>query len=452
MSTYLLALSVNSALAGDPAADQAAFPYPIETRTLANGLTAHVVPMPSPGVAAVYVWMTVGSRDEIDAGRTGFAHFFEHLFFYGTPTLGGKDREQVLVRLGADENAYTWNDETVYHAVIAADRVDEYLAIQADGFMHLTLTDADVRREAGAVYGEYRKGSSSPDQKLYETLWDTAFDVHTYGHDTIGWEADIQAMPTAYEYAMAFHSKLYRPENARVLVVGDVKPDVVFAEIEKDFAPWQKGTEARPVIPVEPPQKGLRTANVDWPSPTGAKLALGWKVPGNVPSDGDNAALALLAEMLFADTGALHKRLVTDDKLVYEVSGSGNWFVDPGLFMANATLKETADLARVRDAIKEEAVKFGAFSDAALLDRTRERMRNLKLLEIDDPDETANALGFLMRRGGTDAWNTWDASLRKVTPADVARVCQQYLVDDGLTVITLTPPPEPAVVPAGSGQ
>lgn len=449
MSIQTVAFFASYALAADPAVTEPAFPYPIETRTLENGLTAHVVPMPSPGVAAVYVWMTVGSRDEIDAGRTGFAHFFEHLFFYGTPTLGGKEREQVLVRLGADENAYTWNDETVYHAVIAADRVGEYLAIQADVFQHLTLTDADVRRESGAVYGEWRKGSSNPDQKVSETLWDLAFDAHTYSHDTIGWEADIKAMPTAFEYAMAFHSRLYRPENARVLVVGDVKADAVFAAIDKDFAGWQKGTEARPVIPVEPPQKGLRSVNVDWPSPTGAKVALGWKVPGNVPSDGDNAALALLAEMLFSDTGALHKRLVDDEKLVYEVGGSGNWFVDPGLFIANATLKEPGDLATVRDAIKEEAVKFSAFDDAALLDKTRERMRNLKLLEIDDPDDTANALGFLMRRGGTDAWGVWDASLRAVTPADVARVAKTWLVDDGLTIVTLTPPPE---APAGGAQ
>jgi predicted Zn-dependent peptidase len=139
-----LAAWLGSALAADV---PRALPFEIHERTLPNGLSAIVVPMATPGVASCFVWMDVGSRDEVDAGRTGFAHFFEHLMFYGTPTLGREAREREILRLGAEENAWTWFDETVYHATLSKDAVPRYLEMQADLFQHIASTRTRARYE-----------------------------------------------------------------------------------------------------------------------------------------------------------------------------------------------------------------------------------------------------------------------------------------------------------------
>ena len=116
-------------------ASDATFPYPVTQHTLDNGLRIAVVPMPTPNAVAVYTWFEVGSRDEVDPGRTGFAHFFEHLAFYGTPTWPPDRREEQLLRMGAEENAWTWLDETVYHTVLPAAHLDAFLAMEALKFL-----------------------------------------------------------------------------------------------------------------------------------------------------------------------------------------------------------------------------------------------------------------------------------------------------------------------------
>ncbi|HMV67178.1 MAG TPA: pitrilysin family protein, partial [Myxococcota bacterium] len=228
-----------------------AFPYAVHTQTLDNGLQVVVVPMPSPGVAALGTWMRVGSRDEVDPGRTGFAHFFEHLMFLGTPSLSADERERELLRMGADDNAWTWFDETVYHVLVPSAALERLIRMEGDRFQHLTLTPEQVRRESGAVLGEYRKGRSDPGQRVTEALQGGAFRVHTYGHDTIGYEPDILAMPDAHAYAATFFSTYYRPERAMVLAVGDVDPEAVFAAVREGYGGWTPGVAAPPP-PAEP--------------------------------------------------------------------------------------------------------------------------------------------------------------------------------------------------------
>jgi zinc protease len=414
------------------------FPYPIATKTLDNGLTIEVVTMPSDAVA-VYTWMRVGSRDEIDAGRTGFAHFFEHLSFYGTPTLGSDARQHEVLALGADENAWTWFDETVYHAVLSKDELPRWLAIEADRFEHLHLTDADIRRESGAVYGEFRKGQSNPDQRLSETLYGTAFTTHTYRHDTMGFEADIQAMPTAFAYSEAFFDRFYRPENATVIVVGNVDPETVFALVAKDWAGWERGKEPRPVIPVEPPQTATRQAHVDWPSATATRVAMGWHIPGYTPEDPDSAALQLAGEVLLSPVGSLHRRLIEDGALAFDVSGGADRLVDPGLFTVTVTLQHPEDLDKVEQIVREEVAAL-QHVDPAALDATRSHAKYAFLTSLDDPDNVASALGWELRRGrDANALDAYYTNYDAQTPATVAAVSAKWLVDTGLTVVTLSP-------------
>jgi len=296
-------------------AEAGVFPFDVHSKTLENGLSVHVVPTDTPDVVACYTWMSVGSRNEVDDGRTGFAHFFEHLMFYGTASLGSEAREQAILQLGMEENAYTNSDETVYNGVLQASALERYLEIQADQFQNLHLTEAMVRKESGAVYGEFRKSQASPFRRLYGAIGATAFTEHTYGHSTLGHEADIAEMPTAHAYALAFFDRYYRPELANLVVVGDADPETVFAQVEKLYGTWQRGEIAPAEIPVEPPQEETRRVEVQWESPTATRIAMAWKVPAHRHDDPDSAHLQLVADLLFARVGRLKSRLIREEAI-----------------------------------------------------------------------------------------------------------------------------------------
>jgi zinc protease len=434
---------VTLALAASALADEPVFPYEVHSRTLPNGLTVHVVPMPSPGVVAYYTWMKVGSRDEVDAGKTGFAHFFEHLLFYGSEQLGGDAREKAVQRLGADENAWTWFDETVFHGVIPASKLPDYVAIEADRFQHLHLTPDDVRKESGAVYGEFRKGQADPGNQVDVAVQQTAFRVHPYHHDTIGVEPDIKAMPGAYDYAMSFFDRYYRPENATILVVGDANPDDVFALVDKDYGGWARGKAPLPAIPVEPEPQGPRHVEIPWDAPTAARLSMDWRIPPYHPADPETASLRLLADWLLSPTGALEQRLVRGAQLAYDVSGGADESVDPGLFRITVELQHPADLGAVEAIVREEvaAVQHGVDADA--LARTRSHELYAFRTGLSDPGAVADALGRSLRRDPDPAsLEKFWANYAATTPERVSAAARRWLVDARLTEVTLTPPKE----------
>ncbi len=421
------------------------FPYEVHTDTLDNGLTVLVVPMPAPGVVAYQTWMAVGSRDEIEPGRTGFAHFFEHLMFYGTETLGGEDRENEILRLGADENAWTWFDDTVYHQVIATSELPRLVEIEADRFQNLQLTPDDIERESGAVYGEFRKGRASPGNRMWEELYATAFTTHTYAHDTIGYEADIAAMPTAYDHAMGFFDKYYRPEHAVIVVAGDVQPDQTFELIRGAYSDWKPATVPPNVIPVEPEQTEPRQAYVPWPTPTATQLGLAWPIAAADPDNADLAALQLAAQMLGAKTGPLYTRLIKDEGLAYDLYVGRDDLVDPGLFKVIVEIKEPEHLDAVRAAVLDAIASMSESVDPTTLERTRSHSRYGFLTGLDDPKTVAEELGWSHRRGGgPDAIDRFYASYDAVQPADVSQAVATWLTDARRTEVVLKTDPEAA--------
>ncbi|RPI58340.1 MAG: insulinase family protein, partial [Lysobacterales bacterium] len=226
-------------------------PFPTETRTLPNGLTAIVVPMPSDGLAAYWTIVRTGSRDEYEPDRTGFAHFFEHMMFRGTERFPAEIYNRVITTIGADANAYTTDDHTAYHLAMAAEDLAQVMELESDRFQNLSYAEEAFQTEAGAVYGEYRKTRTDPDFALYEELVGTAFERHPYGHTTLGYERDIAIMPTLYDYSREFFGRYYRPENTVLFIAGDVAPAAVFTLVEKYYGDWQRGY-VPPQIPAEP--------------------------------------------------------------------------------------------------------------------------------------------------------------------------------------------------------
>src|SRR5262249_55632610 len=224
-------------------------------------------PFDSPGIIAYYTIVRTGSRNEVEKGRSGFVHFFEHMMFRGTGLYPEDKYNDVLKSLGADSNAYTNSDWTCYRMTVPATALATAVQIEADRFQNLKYDEPSFQKEARAVLGEYNKSASSPFLKLSETMQDTAYTTHTYKHTTIGFLADIQDMPNQFAYSKVFFDRWYRPENCTIVVVGDVDHNKLVALVGQYYGGWKRGrTELE--IPIEPPQTAAKSARLARPPPT----------------------------------------------------------------------------------------------------------------------------------------------------------------------------------------
>ncbi|HYJ45950.1 MAG TPA: pitrilysin family protein, partial [Pyrinomonadaceae bacterium] len=208
--------------AATQAKGQKIFPYQYTIDELPNGLHLITVPTDFPNLVALYIVVRTGSRNEIEPGKSGYAHLFEHLMFRGSEHYTGQERDEILKRAGADSNAYTTDDRTVYHEVFSKEDLDKIMELEADRFQRLKYEPDAYKTETKAVLGEFNKNSADPSEKIFEVLRAAAYKKHTYEHTTMGFIKDIEDMPNQYDYSLQFYNRYYRPENATIIVVGDV--------------------------------------------------------------------------------------------------------------------------------------------------------------------------------------------------------------------------------------
>src|SRR5215469_6886692 len=249
---------------GAAQAPQKIIPYPYVQEDLPNGLRLVTVPTDFPNMVAVYIVVQTGSRNEIEPGKSGYAHLFEHLMFRGSENYTPAQRDLVLKKAGADSNANTNEDRTTYYDVFSKEDLEPVLKLEADRFQRLKYPETSYKTESLAVLGEYNKNSADPEEKLDEVLHATAFTRHTYAHTAMGFLKDIQDMPNQYNYSLEFYNRFYRPEYATIIVAGDVNRDQTLSLTKKYFGDWKRGNYV-PQIPAEPQQTGPRTASVEWP-------------------------------------------------------------------------------------------------------------------------------------------------------------------------------------------
>src|SRR5215471_7795200 len=239
------------------------FPYKYFTNDLPNGLRVITVPTDYPNLVALFIVVSTGSRNEVEPGKSGFAHLFEHLMFRGTKEYPPEKYQAELKNAGAASNAFTTDDFTAYHTTFSKEDLPRILSMEADRFQHLEYSPDAFKTETLAVLGEYNKNSASPISKLLETLRATAFHTHTYQHTTMGFLADIQVFPGEYDYSRQFFSRYYRPEYTTIIVAGDVDPRRVKSLVNESWGAWKRG-DYKPGIPAEPAQREPRVAHVDW--------------------------------------------------------------------------------------------------------------------------------------------------------------------------------------------
>lgn len=436
--TLILLLLGLSAVPGPGRAAEKVFPYPIRQSTLDNGLVVLSVPFDSPGIIAYYTVVRTGSRNEVEKGLSGFAHFFEHMMFRGTERYPQEKYNDVLKSLGAHSNAFTTDDWTCYHLTVPSSALPKVVEIESDRFRNLKYDEPAFQKEARAVLGEYNKGASSPFLILNEAMQDVAYTTHTYKHTTIGFLDDVKDMPNQYAYSKTFFDRWYRPETCTIVVAGDVDHEKLVSLVRSAYGDWPRG-RASVTIPAEPAQQELRTKALEWPLPTLPILYLGFHIPAADPDHPDTAALGALAQALFGETSPLYRSLVLEEQKVVLLMADAESKRDPGLFTVVARVRKPGDVAEVRKRI-ESALAEAASSpiDGSRLAAIKDHLRYAFAGTLDSADAVALAVGYsIATTGRPDAMNDLYAAYDRLTPADLQRAAGRYFAPANESVITL---------------
>jgi len=410
-------------------------PYRTVVTTLDNGLEIIVMPMPGDGLATFWSIVRTGSRDEYEPGRSGFAHFFEHMMFRGTERYPADVYQRILTELGADANAYTTDDLTAYHVSMTRADLERVMELESDRFKNLAYSEAGFRTEAGAVYGEYRKGKTDPLFVLYETMRSTAFERHTYGHTTMGFERDIVAMPTMYAYSRTFFARYYRPENTILFVAGDVDPAAVNALAEKYYGDWERGYVSPDVL-AEPPQRSERRFDLGYDGKTLPLLWVAYKIDAFDPSNRVRVAADLLAELAFGSTSDAYQRLVLEEQVVEFLAADPNLNREPTLLDIYTRIKDPEQVDYVLAAIDATVAEYrDALVDADRLAALKSRLRYGFLMGLETPDQVAQQLArHIAISGGLEGIERLYAAYAGVTAEDVREAARAYFVPGERTI------------------
>jgi zinc protease len=423
---------------GSTAMADSIFPYKYHKETLPNGLTVIMIPMESPGMVAYYSVVRTGSRDEVEKGKSGFAHFFEHMMFHGTKKYPREAYEKIATSIGANPNAFTSDDITAYHLTFAKEDLEKVIELESDRFQNLSYEKAEFQTEAGAVYGEYRKNVTSPFSILNEKMQDLAYDVHTYKHTTMGFEADIKAMPEGYDYSRSFFKRFYRPENVVILVTGDIDPTATLDLIKKYYSSWEKGYVPSNVIQ-EPPQTKERTAEVSYPGRTLPIIIIGYKGDPLDVNNADFVAALLFGDLAFGETSELYKKLYLKEQKVQSLSANIPTNRDAPLFEIYSMVKKADDINYVRDEIYRTLEEFKTKPvDEKKLNDLKKMIKYSFLMGLDTPDRVAGGLSrFIAITGGIEIIDQLYSSMDKVTPKDIMHAAQKYFVPERRSVVVL---------------
>ena len=416
------------------------FPYDYHVRDLDNGLRVIVIPTDYPNIVSLYVPVSVGSRNEVEPGKSGFAHFFEHMMFRGTKNYSAAEYQDLLKNAGADQNAYTTDDRTVYHTTFSKDDLETMLMLEADRFQNLEYADADFRTEALAVLGEYNKNSANPTSKMFEVQRAAAFKDHTYRHTTMGFIEDIEDMPNQFDYSRQFFDRYYRPEYATVMLVGDVEPDAAFGLVEEYWGEWEAGSYTAE-IPSEPAPNGPLYAHVDWESETLPWVSVGFRGPASYgEDDADMRALDIVASYAFSPSSDLYQRLVVEEQLVDQLWAYFPDRADPQLVSVFARVKDPADVWTVRDAIQQTLADLRVNGvDPARMTAIKSNLKYGFANALDNSPAIAGALAsYVAATREVETINEVYARYDALTPADIEAAANAYFVDRAMIVTTLS--------------
>ncbi|MBM4208097.1 MAG: insulinase family protein [Gammaproteobacteria bacterium] len=413
-------------------------------RKLANGLKVLVQEDHRSPVMVSQVWYKVGSSYE-PGGITGISHMLEHMMFKGTDKHPAGQFSKIIAENGGDENAFTGQDYTAYFQTMAADKLEVSLELEADRMRNLHLLPEELKKELEVVTEERRmRTEDNPQGKMQEHFNAMAYSSSPYKHPVIGWPADIAAYTV--EDLQAWYQRWYAPNNATLVVVGDVKTDDVFKLAEKYFGPL-KPSDIKPLKPqTEIEQLGLRRMTVKVPAKL-PSILMGYKVPvlKTAQNEWEAYALEVLAGVLDGGSSARLSSGLVRGKQIAVSAGAGYGLTSrlSDLFELEATPAEGKTLADMEKALKEEVVKLQkTLISPDELQRIKAQVLAGKVYERDSNFYQAMQLGILETVGlGWQKADEYVNKINQVTAAQVQEVAKKYLIADRLNIAYLEPLP-----------
>jgi len=404
---------------------------PVARFTLKNGMECLVISDHRAPVVTQMVWYRVGSADEVP-GKSGLAHFLEHLMFKGTAKNPAGDFSKILASLGGQENAFTGNDYTAYFQRVTRDHLEQVMAFEADRMTGLVLDDKVVNSERDVVLEERRmRTDNSPAAQLGESMQATLFVNHPYGRPVIGWEQEIKQLNR--EEALAFYRRFYAPNNALLVVAGDVTPEGVKKLAEKIYEPIPRNdsiqSRARPNEPEARADRRVVLADVRVAQPS---LTRNYLAPSyRTAAPGEAEAIDVLTHVL--GTGSLsrlYRKLVIEKKIA---ASAGAWYGGVAYDTTRLGISATPlpgvaleDLDKAIDAVIAEVVTNGITQEE--LTRAKTKLVADVVYSWDDPFTLARMYGAALTTGLTvDTIKEWPDRIRAVTADQVQEAAKKWL-------------------------
>lgn len=396
---FIVAVAAPSIATAQEAEDDTA----VSSFTLENGLDVVVIPDHRAPVATHMLWYKVGSADE-EPGKSGIAHFFEHLMFKGTSTYPSGEFSAAVAAVGGSENAFTSYDYTAYYQQIAPSELPDMMRFEADRMRNLVLSEENIETERQVVLEERRQRTDNvPSSILSEELNATLYQNHPYGIPVIGWQQEIEGL--THDDLKSFYDRFYTPNNAVLVVAGDVNADAVRAMAEETYGKIARGPDLPPrARPMEPDQKTTRDVTFRDPRVTVPNLSINWYVPSaRRAAKGEFEALAILSEVLGE---GLRSRLYQDLVVKQGIASSAGSYLQGAAYDYSALVvygepRGGADLETVEAALVAQIDKIrneGITPEE--LETARTKILRDQIFMRDSQVRSANLFGAVLATGG----------------------------------------------------
>lgn len=411
-----------------PAAAQGAKPTYFK---LDNGLEVVVIPDRRTPVVTHMLWYKVGSADE-PPGKSGIAHFLEHLMFKGTTAHPGAIFSQTVARFGGQENAFTSTDYTGYFQRVSRDRLARLMALEADRMTGLTLTDEQVLPERNVILEERnQRTDNDPAALLGEQVQAALFLNHPYQRPIIGWRHEMETLDR--HDALAFYQRFYTPNNAVLVIAGDVEPAAVKALAEETYGKVARRAEVGPRRrPQEPPPNAARTVTLADARVTQPSLQRSYLVPSDsTAAPGEAEALDVLTHIMGnGSTSRLYRRLVVEKGLA---ASAGAWYMSSALDHTRMAVYATpkvgvtlSDLEAALDAALAEVIEHGVTPEE--MQRAQSRLVSDMVYAQDSQATLARIYGAALTTGSSiEKVQSWPARIRAVTAEQVQTAARKWI-------------------------
>jgi zinc protease len=405
---------------------------PPATFTLGNGLQVVVIPDHRTPVVTQMIWYKVGSADETP-GKSGLAHFLEHLMFKGTSKHPAGEFSQTVLRVGGNENAFTSTDYTGYFQRVPSEELGRMMEFEADRMTGLVLKDENVLPERDVVLEEFNmRVANNPEARLTEQIMAALYLNHPYGRPVIGWRQEIEQLDR--EDALAFYRRFYAPNNATLVIAGDVEANDIRPMVERAFG----AVPARPAIPVqrarpqEPEPAAARTVTLSDPRVEQPGLRRYYLVPSAATAAaGESAALDVLAQLMGGGSNSyLYRRLVIDRPLAVTTSASyQGTSLDATQFAISASPRPGVEFSQLEQVIDEVIADIGQSAIRAEdLERVKTQLIAEAIYAQDNQATLARWYGGALTTGlSIEDIRSWPDRIRAVTADQVRQAAQKWL-------------------------